>query len=444
MSDDQLKIGPTCQFRKRSGEFCKRGIAEGETYCWQHARSLRHRWKSLTHNQGVGFAIATVALLSGFVFGGLGIYWHYNHEPSRSSTTSENAAPLKNTNPTNVIQQLRLTGTVRALSKTPFVAREQVIIDGAGDYMTDDDGEFVFELAKGLKVGQPARFHVKHVNPAIKVQQWVVIHPCDLQNGRIDALPDIGTSPVRIVVLPKGDQRLKSLDKVSSVIGCILEEDAAEFPAGSQGLKNSSLIESRNSPSATEIKDYPLYQGPVSAREAKFRFVETTYYARTNIRVVQNSNPSDQAFLKKRAEELGFTPSELAAAINVWAESAKESYQKGLAALYEKRYADASKYILESIPSPPGEFLKRYVLVARAEYELGHYSEAETSLRKVLEVQTDDPLLLNNLGLILDAEGKYPEAMSFYKRALEINERDQGPESRDVAINLNNLGGVYN
>src|SRR5215469_18248899 len=85
--------------------------------------------------------------------------------------------------------QTRLKGRAQTPGNDPLVSREQVAIDGAGKYDTDDDGEFEFDLVQGLKVGQPARFHVYHVNPTIKIQQWVVIRPCDLVNGRKDSLP---------------------------------------------------------------------------------------------------------------------------------------------------------------------------------------------------------------------------------------------------------------
>jgi hypothetical protein len=93
MSDTQLKSGSLCQFTNRDGGLCKRRIAEGETRCWQHARTIKHRWKSLTRNESVGFIIAVMALLFGLVFGGLEIYWHYSNQAS--STTQSLPSPDK-------------------------------------------------------------------------------------------------------------------------------------------------------------------------------------------------------------------------------------------------------------------------------------------------------------------------------------------------------------
>jgi Flp pilus assembly protein TadD len=41
------------------------------------------------------------------------------------------------------------------------------------------------------------------------------------------------------------------------------------------------------------------------------------------------------------------------------------------------------------------------VPLARAEYEQGHYAAAEAALGKVLTVHPDDPLVLNDLGVVL-------------------------------------------
>ena len=55
----------TCQFQRDNGEWCKRGVALGESKCWQHARSWKRKWKSLTRNQTILFAMAAVALVIG-------------------------------------------------------------------------------------------------------------------------------------------------------------------------------------------------------------------------------------------------------------------------------------------------------------------------------------------------------------------------------------------
>ena len=153
--------------------------------------------------------------------------------------------------------------------------------------------------------------------------------------------------------------------------------------------------------------------------------------------------PERSEFLARKAEELGFSVQELASAIDAWTKSVEDLYDKGLAALYEGRYAEASGYIKQSIASPTGDVLNRYVPLARAEYEQGHYPAAESALRKVLAVHNDDPIVLNNLGVVLKAQARYGEAELLYQRALKIDEKALGPEHPQVATYLNNLAALY-
>jgi hypothetical protein len=55
----------TCHFRKENGEFCKRSVSSGEGMCWQHAKTWRHRIKSLTRNQTVIFMLTIVGVIIG-------------------------------------------------------------------------------------------------------------------------------------------------------------------------------------------------------------------------------------------------------------------------------------------------------------------------------------------------------------------------------------------
>jgi tetratricopeptide (TPR) repeat protein len=50
---------------------------------------------------------------------------------------------------------------------------------------------------------------------------------------------------------------------------------------------------------------------------------------------------------------------------------------------------------------------------------------------------------LNNLALLYQAKGRYPDAEPLYKRSLAIIERAFGPDHPDVARSLNNLVDLY-
>ena len=52
-------------------------------------------------------------------------------------------------------------------------------------------------------------------------------------------------------------------------------------------------------------------------------------------------------------------------------------------------------------------------------------------------------LLLNNLALLYQVQGRYADAVPLYKRALAIREKALGPDHPDVAGSLNNLAELY-
>jgi tetratricopeptide (TPR) repeat protein len=156
-----------------------------------------------------------------------------------------------------------------------------------------------------------------------------------------------------------------------------------------------------------------------------------------------STDPIMEEFLAKKANELGFSVEELKSAIKEWANSVQDPYQKGLAALYDRRYAEASQNISESLNTLKGNILIHYVPLASAEYWQGHFKAAESALRKVLTAYPDDPIVLNNLALVLDDQAHYGEAELLFKRALAVTKNSLGMEHLYVAQTLNNLGDLY-
>jgi tetratricopeptide (TPR) repeat protein len=81
----------------------------------------------------------------------------------------------------------------------------------------------------------------------------------------------------------------------------------------------------------------------------------------------------------------------------------------------------------------------------------GRYREALPFYRKALQIReqqlgTDHPDVatsLNNLALLYQAQGRYGEAEPFYLRSLQIDEQQLGAEHPDVATSLNNLALLY-
>lgn len=317
------------------------------------------------------------------------------------------------------------------------VAQTEVRIDGAGADTTTDSGEFKFPFLPPLKVGFAVTFRVKG---------WVIIDPCMRARGRI-YLPDPDAETVSITVLRPGDRGLLS----GHSIGCIVEEEATHFeakPASAQSPRSSLQDEmvptfaGRGEPEAPGVRTSSPGTARIVAAAYRMDFFPSPS-ATLSPPGSEKTPPEASSFLASQAKELGFTAEQLTAAMDQWARTTEDVYQKGLAALYERRYPEASEFISASIPSPPGRFVERYVPLARAEYEQGHYTAAESGLRKVLAIHEDDPVILNLLGLVLAAQARYADSEPFYKRALEVDRGIHGPDHPDVAAIIGNLANLY-
>jgi tetratricopeptide (TPR) repeat protein len=325
-------------------------------------------------------------------------------------------------------------GSVRTADDQP-VSHAEVDLDGIDVGAATDKGAFSFDVPP-FKVGFPYTFHVAG---------WVIYDPCVLARGRL-YLPDPDAERVALRVVRPGDSRLLSANS----IGCLVEEKASRFePKKGQGPGPSSGLPSLR-PAIFAQRTAPHALPWMVGGSGQVRLVQVAYPPNpllAHSAPIQGPSHEDKGMtgdqsLGQQAKELGFTAQQLQSAINRWRTTVTDPYQKGLAALDAGRYADASDYISQSIKSGKGS-LEEYVPLARAEYELGRYPAAESALRRVLAAHGDDPLILNNLGVVLAAEAKYSEAESLDQRALAINERALGREHPDVARDLNNLATLY-
>jgi len=323
-------------------------------------------------------------------------------------------------------------GTVRTGDDQP-VSHAEVDIDGINLGAATDKGAFSLDVPPFM-IGFPYTFHVTG---------WVIVDPCVLARGRL-YLPDPDAEKVALRVVRPGDSRLLSANS----IGCLVEEKASRFePKRNQGVgSHSELPRARPSIFAQQIPPGAFAMAD-SARQvrllqAAYHVNPSAYFAPAQDQSHDRREATGDKSLGRQAKDLGFTTEQLQSAIERWRETATDPYQRGLASFNAGRYAEASDYILQSIKSGKGP-LEEYVPLGRAEYELGHYPAAESALRQVLAVHGDDPLILNDLGLVLNAEAKYAEAEPLFKRALAIDEKALGPEHPQVASDLNNLAALY-
>ncbi len=84
-------------------------------------------------------------------------------------------------------------------------------------------------------------------------------------------------------------------------------------------------------------------------------------------------------------------------------------------------------------------------------YQKGDYDRAVVVAKKALEVaeknvgpnHPDVATSLNILALLYDAQGQYGQAEPLYKRSLAIREKALGPDHPNVATGLENLAVLY-
>ena len=157
----------------------------------------------------------------------------------------------------------------------------------------------------------------------------------------------------------------------------------------------------------------------------------------------------DQAALEEVAREFGLAPDEVDSAIRAWGKKATDPYEKGLAALYERAYPEASKLLAESLEIRERELRQTQINVADAAlflgsslYEQGRYRESAGAYRKALSVRGEDATTLNNLAVSLGLAADYAGAERLFRRALAINEKTLGPDNPATATSLGNLAAV--
>lgn len=148
-------------------------------------------------------------------------------------------------------------------------------------------------------------------------------------------------------------------------------------------------------------------------------------------------------YLAEKAKILGFSVDQLKSAIDDWSKRVQGPYQKGLAALYAQRYTEARQYIEQSISSSETDLVEKYVSLATAESQLGHYPQSEAALTRARAIQGQNSTVLNDLGMVLVEEGRYAEAEPLYERALAIREKELGTQDPEVAAVLNNLAVLF-
>ena len=135
--------------------------------------------------------------------------------------------------------------------------------------------------------------------------------------------------------------------------------------------------------------------------------------------------------------------------------AAEAAAQNGDLMMTQIRYADAARYCAEAVGLTPetradylSERLRAWAIAARraGDFPTGLAAAERALILDEGRLPATDALLaidLNNLAGLYQDTGRYAQAEPLYQRALTIREKALGSEHPDVAQSLNNLAGLY-
>jgi tetratricopeptide (TPR) repeat protein len=99
-------------------------------------------------------------------------------------------------------------------------------------------------------------------------------------------------------------------------------------------------------------------------------------------------------------------------------ENAEEYYYKANLSLTSGNIAEAVNFY-KLAAEKKEKFFEAYLGLSIAYRELGEYDKARNAILKVLEIKPDYYQVYYNLGLILEKQHKYAEALDAYEKFLE-------------------------
>jgi tetratricopeptide (TPR) repeat protein len=155
-----------------------------------------------------------------------------------------------------------------------------------------------------------------------------------------------------------------------------------------------------------------------------------------------------KANLERIAKQHGLAPEDLDAAIRQWSAKAKDPYDVGMGALYERNYAKTTASLQQSLQqreeltAAPKDICDAAFFLGRSLYAQGRYRESAGAYQKVLAFRPKDAAVSNDLALSLQRSGDYEGAEVLYRHALSITEKTSGSKHPSVATALNDLAGL--
>ena len=264
---------------------------------------------------------------------------------------------------------------------------------GGGAQATDDTGRVLLLLAPETKAGSSVPLQIvrsPHGHDFVMVSPWE-------GSARIPPFENDAMNFVSVVVAERGDKALLENGKALAALAAKINQAIAPKTAGKQA-----------------------------------------------------SEESPKENLEAISKQYGLLPEEVDRAIKAWGKKVTnpvtDPFDAGVALLYEKNYAEATKQLTASLDmreknlkSAQDEVVEAASFLGQSLYAQGAYRQAAVAQDRALQLIPQDPDLLNAEAVSLYQSGDYAGAEPLYRRGLDIRERALGPDHPDTAASLNNL-----
>lgn len=254
------------------------------------------------------------------------------------------------------------------------LSKGRVLIEGDGTYSLKQDGQFDFTVAD-----PEIDYVIFHV-----LDDWIVVKPCEAQNGR-GLLPHHGRTPIEISVVARGDL-------IPHVVRCVIIEANLQSPSGLSSQTHPPTIPRRLlERSGGSFEPVVYVNGRKQGRELPKLEEYPDFHWLMSTKQADSPSVDHSEFLKRKAGELGIPVETLSLAIDKWIKTSEGSFDKGIAALYLGQYQQAETFLSESLKSSDvKDSSTGYLLLARAQFGSGNVLAAATTLQKVLSVHPRD------------------------------------------------------
>jgi hypothetical protein len=270
----------------------------------------------------------------------------------------------------------RLTGEVTTAQNGPKVlAHKRVVVTDAGknigSYETSDSGLFVFPEPEADEID-------------FQVEDFVMVCPSDDDRPGHKFLFRNHNRRLEVQVFDRRNGNPSEVLKNPSVIRCTLIQAVLgqlwmSLRSSSRQLSGSGIYQPVH---------YSIgigWSGQVAGTPGR---AGTAGSASAGYAQQEKISQEHSEFIRKKSDEFGIEPKVFAQSIELWIRNARGLVDRSLSVLYVGDFCQGEKLLTEYLDSgdPTEDRSTNYLLLAGAQYQLGKFGLAESSLTKVLRL----------------------------------------------------------